>query len=298
MLRSMTGFAQASAQEDTWGLTVTVRAFNHRFLDLRFRLPGDLEAAESQLRALVRGHVRRGHLDVRMEMERNGRPALEVDRDFVRSYLQVHIELQREHNLSGEPDLTALLRVPGVLRRSETALSGEDAVRLVGLAEKTLSEALKRLNEMRSREGAALENELRGRLGKVEAVRKKLAELGERALPAFQQRLQKRLQELLAGVSLEPARLAQEAAYLAERSDISEELTRLASHANQFGQLLDSKAEAGKQMDFLLQEMNREINTTLSKVPNLGAEGLEMTRLGLEIKAEIERLREQVQNVE
>lgn len=298
MLRSMTGFAQVSAQEDTWGLTVTVRAFNHRFLDLRFRLPGDLEAAESQLRALVRGHVRRGHLDVRMEMERNGRPALEVDRDFVRSYLQVHIELQREHNLSGEPDLTALLRIPGVLRRSETALSGEDAVRLVGLAEKTLSEALKRLNEMRSREGAALENELRGRLGKVEAVRKKLAELGERALPAFQQRLQKRLQELLTGVSLEPARLAQEAAYLAERSDISEELMRLASHANQFGQLLDSKAEAGKQLDFLLQEMNRETNTTLSKVPNLGAEGLEMTRLGLEIKAEIERLREQVQNVE
>ncbi|MCH7766237.1 MAG: YicC family protein, partial [Acidobacteria bacterium] len=289
---------QASAQEDTWGLTVTVRAFNHRFLDLRFRLPGDLEAAESQLRALVRGHVRRGHLDVRMEMERNGRPALEVDRDFVRSYLQVHIELQREHNLSGEPDLTALLRIPGVLRRSETALSGEDAVRLVGLAEKTLSEALKRLNEMRSREGAALENELRGRLGKVETVRKKLAELSERALPAFQQRLQKRLQELLAGVSLEPARLAQEAAYLAERSDISEELMRLASHANQFGQLLDSKAEAGKQLDFLLQEMNRETNTTLSKVPNLGAEGLEMTRLGLEIKAEIERLREQVQNVE
>lgn len=298
MLRSMTGFAQASVQEDIWGLTVTVRAFNHRFLDLRFRLPGDLEAAESQLRALVRGHVRRGHLDVRMEMERNGRPALEVDRDFVRSYLQVHIELQREHNLSGEPDLTALLRIPGVLRRSETALSGEDAVRLVSLAEKALSEALKRLNEMRSREGAALENELRGRLGKVEAVRKKLAELSERALPAFQQRLQKRLQELLAGVSLEPARLAQEAAYLAERSDISEELMRLASHANQFGQLLDSKAEAGKQLDFLLQEMNREINTTLSKVPNLGAEGLEMTRLGLEIKAEIERLREQVQNVE
>jgi uncharacterized protein (TIGR00255 family) len=298
MLRSMTGFAQASAQEDPWGLTVTVRAFNHRFLDLRFRLPGDLEAAESQLRALVRGHVRRGHLDVRMEMERNGRPALEVDRDFVRSYLQVHIELQREHNLSGEPDLTALLRIPGVLRRSEAALSGEDAVRLVGLAEKTLSEALKQLNEMRSREGAALENELRERLGKIEVARKKLAELGERALPAFQQRLQKRLQELLAGVSLEPARLAQEAAYLAERSDISEELTRLASHANQFGQLLDSKAETGKQMDFLLQEMNRETNTTLSKVPNLGAEGLEMTRLGLEIKAEIERLREQVQNVE
>ncbi len=298
MLRSMTGFAQASEQEEAWGLTVTVRAFNHRFLDLRLRLPGDLEAAESQLRSLVRGHVRRGHLDVRMEMERNGRPALEVDRDFVRSYLQVHIELQREHNLSGEPDLTALLRIPGVLRRSETALGGEDAVRLVGLAEKALSEALKRLNEMRSREGAALEDELRGRLGKIEAARKKLAELGERALPAFQQRLQKRLQELLAGVSLEPARLAQEAAYLAERSDISEELTRLASHANQFGQLLDSKAEAGKQMDFLLQEMNRETNTTLSKVPNLGAEGLEMTRLGLEIKAEIERLREQVQNVE
>jgi uncharacterized protein (TIGR00255 family) len=279
-------------------LTVTVKALNHRFLDLHLRLPAELEPLEPRLRDLVRARVGRGHLEVQFQVECRGRRPLQADEDFVRSYLELYNQLRREHNLSGEPDLMGVLRLPGVLRAGERAPAAEDSERLAALAERALTEALERLNEMRRAEGTALERELRERLRQVGEEQKKLVRLGERALPAYHKRLTERLQELLGQAPLDPARLAQEAAYLAERSDVSEELTRLASHAEQFARLLDSDGTLGKQLDFLLQEMNRETNTILSKTSGLQADGLEMTRLGLEIKAQIERLREQVQNVE
>jgi len=298
MVRSMTGFAQAQVEEGAWTLTVTVKALNHRFLDLHLRLPGELEPLEPRLRDLVRARVGRGHLEIQFQIECRTRRALQVDEDFVRSYLELYNQLRHEHNLGGEPDLMGVLRLPGVLRAGERSPAPEESGRLAGLAERALTEALERLNEMRGAEGAALERELRDRLRQIGDEQKKLVRLGERALPAYHQRLTERLQELLGQVPLDPARLAQEAAYLAERSDVSEELTRLASHTQQFAHLLDSDGTLGKQLDFLLQEMNRETNTILSKTSGLQADGLEMTRLGLEIKAQIERLREQVQNVE
>ena len=298
MVRSMTGFAQAQGEEGAWTLAVTVKALNHRFLDLHLRLPGELEPLEPRLRDLVRARVGRGHLEVQFQVESRGRRPLQADEDFVRSYLELYNQLRREHNLSGEPDLMGVLRLPGVLRAGERSPAPEESGRLAGLAERALTEALGRLNEMRGAEGAALERELRERLRQIGDEQKKLVRLGERALPAYHKRLTERLQELLGQIPLDPARLAQEAAYLAERSDVSEELTRLASHAQQFAHLLDSDGTLGKQLDFLLQEMNRETNTILSKTSGLQADGLEMTRLGLEIKAQIERLREQVQNVE
>lgn len=298
MLRSMTGFAQAQVEDSPWTVSVTLKALNHRFLDLHLRLPAELEAHEPRLRERVREQVGRGHLDVQFQVECRTRRPLSVDADFVRGYLELYSRLQREHRLTAEPDLTGVLRLPGVLRGGEPELTSESAARLGGLAERALKEALERLNAMRGAEGAALERELRERLQLVAAGQKQLVGLAARALPACHQRLTERLQELLGQTGLDPARLAQEAAYLAERSDVSEELTRLASHAEQFARLLDSNGSLGKQLDFLLQEMNRETNTILSKTSGLEATGLEMTRLGLDIKAQIERLREQVQNVE
>lgn len=298
MVRSMTGFAQAQADEGPWGVSVTVKALNHRFLDLHLRLPRELEAWEPRMRERVREQVGRGHLEVQFQVESHQRRPLQADGDFLRSYLELFEELKREHQLRGEPDLTAVLRFPGVLRSGEPPNDPEATQRLAALAERTLKEALQRLNEMRQAEGGALERELRERLQNMGEGQKKLARLSDRALPAYHRRLSERLQELLGQTPLEPARLAQEAAYLAERSDVSEELTRLASHTEQFARLLDSDSTLGKRLDFLLQEMNRETNTILSKTSGLQAEGLEMTRLGLEIKAQIERLREQVQNVE
>ena len=161
-----------------------------------------------------------------------------------------------------------------------------------------LREALTKLDEMRHAEGRHLAEELRSRLAKIGEQAEKVRELAISLTPAFARRLQNRLKELLSGSGIEPARLAQEAALLAERSDISEELDRLRSHLQQFAKLLDGAGELGKKLDFLLQEMHREANTMLSKTPGVESEALTITALSLEIRAEIEKLREQVQNIE
>ncbi|MFQ5722903.1 MAG: YicC/YloC family endoribonuclease [Terriglobia bacterium] len=298
MVCSMTGFAQAQAEQPPWAVSVTVKALNHRFLDLHLRLPAVLDPQESRLRDLIRRHVARGHLDVLFQVECRDHRPLEVDKDLLRSYLELFQELKREHHFAAEPDLTALIRLPGVLRPAASGPDAQAAKQLARLAEQGLADALARLNEMRRAEGAALERELRQRLEAVAAGQKELVGLGARALPACHRRLTQRLHELLGRTPLDPARLAEEAAYLAEHSDVSEELTRLGSHTEQFARLLESDTRVGKRLDFLLQEMNRETNTILSKSSGLEAEGLEMTRQALEIKAQIERLREQVQNVE
>jgi uncharacterized protein (TIGR00255 family) len=279
MLRSMTGYAQAQGEESPWGVRATVRAVNHRFLDLRVRLPEELAAAEPRLRARVRQRVRRGHLEIQFQVESLEHPAPEVDEELVRSYLELYRRLQAQYQLSGEPDLTALLRFPGALRTDAAQLSPEAAERLAGLAEGLLDQALERLERIRK--------------GQQE-----LTQLGEQAGPASHRRLNERLQELLGESPVDPARLAEEAAYLAQRSDVREELTRLASHAEQFGALLEADGAVGKRLDFLVQEMHRETTTLLAKAPGLESAGLEMTRVGLEVKAQVERLREQVQNVE
>jgi len=294
----MTGYAQAQAEEAAWVVRVTLKSVNHRFLDLRLRLPDALAAKEPRLRALVRDHVRRGHLDIHFEVENLEPPEVEVNEEFVRQYLALYRRLQAEHGLSSEPDLATLLRLPGALRAGMASLAPEVAARVGALAERALREGLARLDEMRRAEGDALTRDLRAGIERIRAGEQHLRRLGEKALPGAHQRLRERLQELLGVSPIDPGRLAEEAAYQAERSDIREELTRLASHTEQFLELLSSDGAVGKRMDFLVQEMNREATTLLSKAPSLEAEGLQMTKLGLEIKAEVERLREQVQNVE
>jgi uncharacterized protein (TIGR00255 family) len=298
MLRSMTGYAQAQTEEGGWVVRVTLKSVNHRFLDLRLRLPDELASVEPRLRALVRDHIRRGHVDIAFQLENAQRQAADVNEDLLRRYLELYRRLQKDYGLAGEPDLAALLRLPGALRAGPAAPTAEEGERLTSLAERLLREGLNRLDEMRAAEGSALARDLRGCVERVRAGEQQLRRLSEQALPGAQRHLSERLRELLGDASLDPARLAEEAAYLAERSDIREELTRLESHAAQFLELLDADGAVGKRLDFLVQEMNRETTTALSKSPGLEAEGLEMTRVGLEMKAEIERLREQVQNVE
>lgn len=297
MLRSMTGFAHAQGEEGPWILRVRIKTLNHRYLDLRLRVPDELEPWEGQLRARVRDTIQRGHADVSFHLESGPQQGLGVNESFVERYLELYRQLQERYQLSGEPDLTAVLRFPGALRSGPPALDTEEAERLGALAHRLLEEALGRLDEMRRMEGATLERELRSCLEQIRTGHKAILGVSERILPAFHRRLKERLQELLDGSKIDPERLAEEAAYLAGRSDVREELTRLASHTDQFIHLLDADGVVGKRLDFLLQEMNRETTTLLSKAPS-EAEGLEMTRLGLDIKAQIERLREQVQNVE
>ncbi|HTW24840.1 MAG TPA: YicC/YloC family endoribonuclease [Candidatus Baltobacteraceae bacterium] len=296
-LKSMTGYAHAQAEFGGFSLRISVRSVNHRFLDLHLRVPEGFEPVEPRLRQIVRERVRRGHLDLTVRYELAGPAAVGVNQEVAAAYIEAVHTLREKFGIQAEPDLASILRLPGVIGPPAASLD-EEMESLQSVAAKCLSEALDKLDRMREHEADSLRQEMSGRLLSIASLAGKIEVLAERARPAFAKRLETRLKELLGDAHLEPARLAQEAALAAERSDVSEELTRLASHVKQFDSLLTGASDVGKKLDFLLQEMQRESNTLLSKTPGNEAEGLEITRMGLEIKSEIEKLREQVQNIE
>ncbi len=296
-LKSMTGFAQARREESGRVIRVTLRSVNHRFLDIHVKAPEGFESLENDIRQSVRAHLRRGHVDVILHYDSGGAAAVSVNREIAAAYLAAAQSLRKEFSIAAEPDLAAILRLPGVVAPPESLAVGEDE-RLAAVVQSCLAEALTRLDEMRKSEGRILTDELSSRLRSIRDLATKIEPLAERTRPAYARRMEARLNELLAAVPIDPARLAQEAAIAAERGDTAEELARLRSHVQQFETLLASGGEIGKKLDFLLQEMQREANTLLSKTPGTESEGLEITRLALEVKSEIEKLREQVQNLE
>jgi uncharacterized protein (TIGR00255 family) len=238
---------------------------------------------------------------VNVYYEPGGAGTIEVNHDLVESYMNAVERLRQQYGVKTEPDLVALFRLPGVVAAPGAAgelQSEEMQERLGEQVEACLEQALKKLEAMRRSEGQALTEEMQGILEQIAARTAEIETLAERVRPAIARRLAERLEELLKGVPLDPIRLAQEAAMLAERSDVSEELARLRSHVEQFRKLLAGAGEAGKKLDFLLQEMQREANTLLSKTPGVESEGLAITGLALEVKSDIEKLREQAQNVE
>jgi uncharacterized protein (TIGR00255 family) len=297
---SMTGFAQARREGNGWAVRVSVKSVNHRFLDLKLRLPEGFDLYELRLRQIVREHIHRGHVEVSVGVEPGTAAPVQVNRGLVQAYLKVAEELRQQTRAATDMDVVALLRLPGVIAGLSAAVpeAEEEQEKLGKTLDGCLSETLAKLDEMRRAEGKHLTDELRDRLVRVGEHAEKVRGLAATLRPAFARRLETRLKELLGGTGIEPQRLAQEAALLAERSDVSEELDRLRSHLLQFGKLLDGAGELGKKLDFLLQEMQREANTLLSKTPGVESEALEITGLALEIKAEIEKLREQVQNIE
>ena len=296
-LKSMTGYAQARAEENGWILRLSVRSVNHRFLDMHLRLPDGFEPLEPAIRQMVRERVRRGHLDVTLHFDPAGPAAVAVNREVAAAYVEAAEALRRQFSVKAEPDLAAILRLPGVIAPPAVSLEA-DLERLTELVKSCLNEALERLDHMRQSEGRHLAEDLVRHLHNIREHAERLEVLAERARPAYARRLETRLRDLLKDTLPDPARLAQEAAIAAERSDTSEELARLRSHVQQFEAMLAGAAEVGKKLDFLLQEMQREANTLLSKAPGNEAEGLEITSLALEVKSEIEKLREQVQNIE
>ncbi len=299
--KSMTGFAQARVEQNGWSLRVSLRSVNHRFLDLHLRLPEGFDVFEPRIRQVVRERIRRGHVDVTLHFEPAGPAAVQVSRALAEAYLKAAEDLRKQFGMKTEPDLVAVLRLPGVIAAAGGPggeLSEEEQERLAGQVAGCLEEALARLEEMRRSEGRLLAEEMGRQLGRIAENTARIETLAEHGRPAYALRLETRLKELLGDMTLDPARIAQEAALLAEHGDISEELARLRSHVEQFQKLLTGAGEVGKKLDFLLQEMQREANTMLSKTPGIEAEGLAITSLALEVKSEIEKLREQVQNVE
>ena len=296
----MTGYATVRCEHQGWSIRISVKSVNHRFLDVKLRLPESLEPYEIRLRQAVRDRIHRGHVDIHVSVEPGKAAPVHVNQALLQAYLRAADELRQQTGAKAELDLVSLLRLPGVIAGLDPELpdSEEEQEEFGKVLETQLREALGKMDEMRRAEGRHLSEELRERTMRIGTLVERVRGLVETLRPAFARRLDSRLRDLLSGNSIDPARLAQEAALLAERSDISEELDRLRSHLQQFAQLLDGAGELGKKLDFLLQEMQREANTMLSKTPGVESEALAITGIALEIKAEIEKLREQVQNIE
>ncbi len=297
---SMTGYAHARGEQNGWAVRVSVKSVNHRFLDLKLRMPEGFDLYDLRLRQIVREHIHRGHLEIHVNAEPGTAAPVQLNKELAQVYLRAAEALRQETRAAADVDVVSLLRLPGVIAGFAGALpeTEEEQEKLGQALDACLRDALAKLDDMRRAEGKHLVEELRDRLARISGQVEQVRGLATTLRPAFARRLETRLKELLGGIAIEPARLAQEAALLAERSDISEELDRLRSHLQQFAKLLDGAGELGKKLDFLLQEMHREANTMLSKTPGVESEALAMTGLALEIKADIEKLREQVQNIE
>ncbi len=297
---SMTGYAHARGEQNGWAVRVSVKSVNHRFLDLKLRMPEGFDLYDLRLRQIVREHIHRGHLEIHVNAEPGTAAPVQLNKELAQAYLRAAEALRQETRAAADVDVVSLLRLPGVIAGFAGALpeTEEEQEKLGQALDACLRDALAKLDDMRRAEGKHLVEELRDRLARISGQVEQVRGLATTLRPAFARRLETRLKELLGGIAIEPARLAQEAALLAERSDISEELDRLRSHLQQFAKLLDGAGELGKKLDFLLQEMHREANTMLSKTPGVESDALAMTGLALEVKAEIEKLREQVQNIE
>ena len=294
-IRSMTGYSQVKMNaDDQLTFTLSLKAVNHRFLDLHLRLPPEMDPVEMKIRRVLKDRLHRGHIEVTLSLERSGGVAFSVNRDLVGGYLRTFREVAEEFGVSAEPDLNAVLKMPGALNAAE---SGDAMAAMEKQVTAALEQCIERLNLMREEEGRGAVTELRERMTHLSSATHEVDQLRGKVLKAYHEKVHGRMQELL-GAHADPDRILQEAAMLAERSDIQEEVVRMKNHIQHFLSLLDAGGEVGKKLDFLLQEMNREANTLMSKTTGVAGEALHITGLGLAMKSEIEKAREQVQNLE
>lgn len=293
-MKSMTGFGRGSATGENFTVAVDLKTVNNRFLDVHLRTGSELASLEALIRRRIGERLSRGRVDVSVTIDRTSEVLYELNRPLIAGYIHAMRTLQTEFSLAGEPDINVLARLPGAMQPARDGLSEE----MIGGVERALEEALGELEAMREREGAALASEMHARLDEIERHVPIIEAVAGEQVDAYRARVQRRISELLARdglevVELDQGRLAQEVAYLADRSDITEEITRLKSHVVQFRDGVDGGGEVGKRLDFLLQEFNRESNTVLSKSTDVT-----IKEASLAIKAAVEKLREQVQNVE
>jgi uncharacterized protein (TIGR00255 family) len=294
-LRSMTGYAQVRGQVNArLSFVLSLKSVNHRFLDLHFRLPSDTDSLEMKLRRLLKEKMARGHLEITLSVDYSGATGVALNRQLIADYVQAFRAAADEFAVEGEPDLNVALRMPGAMDSGTEERFGDE---LEAAVMASVEEALARLHEMREEEGRGIERELRERMKNLRMAAGGVEIHRSAILRGYADRLQSRMREML-GAQFDKDRILQEAALLVDRSDIQEELVRLNTHIDHFVGLLDQAGEVGKKMDFLLQEMNREANTLLSKTSGLAGEALKITEAGLLIKSEIEKSREQVQNLE
>ena len=295
---SMTGFARTQVRvHDTLAYTLSVKSVNHRFLDIQLRLPAGLDALEMELRRVLKENLIRGHVELTLSIDRTTQQRAGYNREIVAGYIDAFRQARSEFRVKGDPDLNAVLRMPGALQTENRGNSEEDTAALTKSAVTAIGPLLEELKVMRGREGESLENILRACLDRLAETVDGVAALRPDVEQRYQERLTQRL-AAAAGDEFNRQRMLEEVAVLVDRSDISEEIERMHTHIGHFRELLTAGGEVGKKLDFLLQEMNREANTLLSKTGGIGGKGTHITELGLAMKAEIEKAREQVQNAE
>jgi len=290
-MHSMTGMGAAEARAQGVTIRAEMRSVNHRFLDLALRAPSSLATFEPWIRDRVSTILQRGRITLNLEMElSSGRSEVVVNEEFVTAYLKAARKLARHHGLKGEIDISHIASLPETFSLTEKSVP---AKRLKTLVEEAVNGALVKLQAMRAKEGRALSRQLKARLKQLRLHLKKVQERAEDLPTRLQTRLQERLAAIGAREAVDPQRLAQEVVLLVEKSTITEEMERLASHIDQFEETLAGEGAESKRLGFLLQEMHREVNTMGSKVTDLS-----ITDRVVRMKGEIENMREQIQNLE
>lgn len=289
----MTGFGRGSASDDNFNITIELKTVNNRFLDINLRLPGELQQLESIIKKQISDRLARGRVDVNLQYDRNDTVAFDLNRPLISGYLAAMKQMSDEFDLAGDPDINVIARLPNVV----TQRKEDPGPEFLSAIENVLSTALDDLESMREKEGEMLAAELEARLAAIESRMPSIESESDKVAEEYRQRLTKRLEEMIARsesqFDIDQSRMAQEVAFLADRADISEEISRLTSHIEHFRAIVGDNRDVGKRLDFLTQELNREANTIASKTNNLIVK-----ENALAIKSEIEKIREQVQNVE
>ncbi|SKA07523.1 TIGR00255 family protein [Trichlorobacter thiogenes] len=291
MIKSMTGYGKGEAADIQGRCVVEVKTVNNRYGEVSVKMPRSFLAYEHEVRKAVGGRVKRGKADLFVQWEAaTGEVVVPpLNHAVARGYHQAFLDLAHELHVSAEIPLSLILAQRNVLQESASEEQGD----LLPLVLQAVGQALDGLDGMRLREGEALQADLKGRRTDLAALVAQVRERAPQVVDEYQQKLQQRLEKLLGGTELDPQRLAQEVALLADRCDITEELVRLESHFIQFDETLLLKEPVGRKLDFLMQEINREVNTIGSK-----ANDATITSLVVQMKAELEKMREQVQNIE
>ncbi|MCE5167934.1 YicC family protein [Paenibacillus profundus] len=294
MVYSMTGYGQSAREIGGYKLSIEVKSVNHRYCEIMLRMPREWTSHEDRLRRIVQQHVKRGRIDVFINKEREGeaKTLVEINDQTLEAYMQASQLLRDKYGVSGELSVDDWLRLPDIITiREETSWSEEE---LASCLESGLTEAMDGLCRMRAMEGSHLNRDLAERLGRLQSLHVEMMEWAPVVVTEYRAKLKQRIEQLLhANSSFDDHKFGMEVALFAERSNIDEELTRLKSHFGQFGQLLHSSEPIGRKLDFLIQEMNRETNTIGSK-----ANHLELVNRVVDMKAELEKIREQAANIE
>ena len=292
MIRSMTGYGRREIAWKGGTVAAEIRSVNHRFCEVQVRLPRNLAAMEEDIKKLVQARCARGHLDVTVTVSGRveGKKTASLDRALATQYYSLLRQLQRDFRVSGTIDLALLAGFRDLVVVTEEAKPDR---RVPSLVRRMVTQALRDVEAMRRREGQALAKDLKGRLAFIAGEREQVAARAPHVVREAYERMQGRVAKVLGGAVPDQGRLNQELAHFADRCDVSEELARLDSHVGQFTQLLEAGEPVGRTMDFLLQECGREINTIGSK-----ANDSEITGHVIAVKAELEKIREQIQNIE